>query len=188
MLSLASFASLAVKGFGGCAWLCALLFCAFQQPTGAQEWGLDSLMQELASVQHSKAHFVERKYLKMLDRPLELSGTLEYRAPDPACNPYLAFSVILAAGLDGIRRGLEPPQPAVTNVAHITPAERAAMGIKTLPTSLEEALEYMQESALVREALGDHVFESFIRNKTIEWENFRTQVTDYELKRYLPIL
>ncbi len=116
------------------------------------------------------------------------SARIEYRAPDPACNPYLAFSVLLAAGLDGVKRKLEPPTPAVTDVTQVTPAERAAMGIGTLPRSLEEALNIMKESALVKEALGEHVFDSFVRNKTIEWENYRTQVTDYELKRYLPIL
>ena len=116
------------------------------------------------------------------------SARVEYRAPDPACNPYLAFSVILAAGLDGVRRKLSPPEPAVTNVAQVTPEERAEMGIGVLPTSLEVALSNMKESPLVREALGDHVFESFLRNKGIEWESYRSQVTDYELKRYLPIL
>ena len=116
------------------------------------------------------------------------SARVEYRAPDPACNPYLAFSVILAAGLDGVRRKLSPPEPAVTNVAQVTPEERAEMGIGVLPTSLEVALTNMKESSLVREALGDHVFESFLRNKGIEWESYRSQVTDYELKRYLPIL
>ena len=89
------------------------------------------------------------------------SARVEYRAPDPACNPYLAFSVILAAGLDGVRRKLSPPEPAVTNVAQVTPEERAEMGIGVLPTSLEVALSNMKESPLVREALGDHVFESF---------------------------
>ena len=116
------------------------------------------------------------------------SARVEYRAPDPACNPYLAFSVILAAGLDGVSRKLSPPEPVVTNLAHMTPQERAEMGIGVLPTSLEVALTNMKESSLVREALGDHVFESFLRNKGIEWESYRSQVTDYELKRYLPIL
>ena len=118
----------------------------------------------------------------------EESTRIEYRAPDPACNPYLTFSVMLAAGLDGIRNKLEPPAPAEEDVSNLSEAERKGRGIGVLPTSLKEALDLMEQSAFVREALGDHVFESFIKNKGIEWENYRTQVTDYELKRYLPIL
>ncbi len=118
----------------------------------------------------------------------ENSRRIEYRAPDPACNPYLAFSVMLAAGLDGIERGLDVPQPAQVNVHSLSDKERARMGIGKLPSSLSEAIEVMEKSELVRNCLGDHVFESFITNKTIEWYDYRTQVTDYELKRYLPIL
>lgn len=118
----------------------------------------------------------------------ENSRRIEYRAPDPACNPYLAFSVMLAAGLDGIERELPLPEPAQVNVHQLSDKERERMGIGKLPSSLSEAIELMEKSELVRSCLGDHVFESFITNKTIEWDNYRTQVTDYELKRYLPIL
>ncbi len=118
----------------------------------------------------------------------ENSRRIEYRAPDPACNPYLAFSVMLAAGLDGIERKLPLPEPAQVNVHQLSDKERERMGIGKLPSSLSEAIELMEKSELVRSCLGDHVFESFITNKTIEWDNYRTQVTDYELKRYLPIL
>ncbi|MSQ28292.1 MAG: glutamine synthetase [Dehalococcoidia bacterium] len=116
------------------------------------------------------------------------STRIEYRAPDPACNPYLAFAVMLAAGLDGIRNKLEPPDPTLTDVSAMSEAERRELGIGVLPASLDEAIEIMQGSALVREALGDHVFGSFIQNKKMEWETYRSQVTDYELKRYLPTL
>ena len=118
----------------------------------------------------------------------EEATRIEYRAADPACNPYLVFSVMLAAGLDGIRNKLEPPAPVEENVFEMSEAERKRRDIGTLPGSLEEAVRLMEESDLVREALGDHVFESFIKNKKIEWDNYRTRVTDYEIKRYLPIL
>ena len=113
---------------------------------------------------------------------------IEYRAADPACNPYLAFAVMLAAGLDGIRNKLEAPPPVVENVLEMGDQERKRLGIGTLPSSLEEAIHLMEASTLVRETLGDHIFESFIKNKKIEWDSYRSQVTDYELKRYLPIL
>ncbi|HLE82638.1 MAG TPA: glutamine synthetase family protein [Dehalococcoidia bacterium] len=118
----------------------------------------------------------------------EEATRIEYRAADPACNPYLVFSVMLAAGLDGIRNKLEPPAPVEENVFEMSEEERKRRDIGTLPGSLEEAVRLMEESDLVREALGDHVFESFIKNKKIEWDNYRTRVTDYEIKRYLPIL
>ncbi len=118
----------------------------------------------------------------------EEATRIEYRAADPACNPYLAFAVMLAAGLDGIKTKLEPPDPIEQNVFLMTEEERKQRDIRTLPDDLEEAIKLMEQSALVREALGDHVFESFIKNKKIEWDSYRQQVTDYELKRYLPIL
>ncbi|MBI4496798.1 MAG: glutamine synthetase [Chloroflexi bacterium] len=113
---------------------------------------------------------------------------IEYRAPDPACNPYLAFAVMLAAGLDGIERKLEPPEPAEVNVAEFSDEERRRHDIGVLPASLDEALHTMEQSTVVRQCLGEHVFQSFLKNKRMEWENYRTQVTDYELKRYLPVL
>ncbi len=113
---------------------------------------------------------------------------IEYRAPDPACNPYLAFAVMLAAGLDGIRRKLPLPPMPERNVFQLPEEERQRLEIATLPRSLYEAIEEAEKSDLLRQALGDHVFESLIRNKRIEWEAFRTHVTDFELKRYLPIL
>jgi len=118
----------------------------------------------------------------------EKATRIEFRSPDPACNPYLAFSVMLAAGLEGIEKGLEPPKPVEENVYELSEAERQKRGIGTLPASLLEAILLAEKSQLVRQALGDHVFDAFIQNKKIEWNNYRAQVTEYELKKYLPIL
>ena len=95
---------------------------------------------------------------------------------------------MLAAGLEGIEKGYEVPEPVEENVYEMSAQERAKRGIETLPASLWEAIELTEGSELVRRALGEHVFEAFIKNKKIEWDQYRTQVTDYELKRYLPIL
>ncbi|HEX2063963.1 MAG TPA: type I glutamate--ammonia ligase [Acidimicrobiales bacterium] len=116
------------------------------------------------------------------------SARIEYRAPDPACNPYLAFAVVLAAGLKGIEEGYELPPEAATNLYEMTPAELAAEGITSLPGSLAEALHEMERSELVAETLGEHVFEWFLRNKRAEWADYKTQVTQFELERYLPAL
>ena len=118
----------------------------------------------------------------------ENSTRIELRSPDPACNPYLTFSVMLAAGLEGIEKNYKIPEAIEENVYEMTEAERRAKGIETLPSSLAEAIQLTEKSELVRKALGDHIFEAFIKNKKIEWDNYRTQVTDYELKKYLPIL
>ena len=118
----------------------------------------------------------------------EYATRLEYRSPDPACNPYLVFAVMLAAGLEGIEKGYELPAPVEENVFEMAEDERQRRGIETLPGSLSEAILLTEDSELVRKALGDHLFNSFIKNKKIEWDLYRTQVTDYELKRYLPIL
>jgi glutamine synthetase len=118
----------------------------------------------------------------------EKATRIEFRSPDPACNPYLAFSVMLAAGLEGIEKGYEVPEPIEENVYEMSEEERQRRGIATLPASLLEAILLTEKSELVQKALGDHVFNAFIENKKIEWNQYRTQVTDYELKRYLPIL
>ncbi len=118
----------------------------------------------------------------------EKSTRCEYRAPDPACNPYLAFAVMLAAGLAGIENNYELPDSAEGNIFEMTPEEREERGISTLPGNLFEAIREMERSELVRRALGDHVFEKFLANKRIEWDRYRTYVTDYELKQYLQIL
>ncbi|MEX0658493.1 MAG: glutamine synthetase family protein [Egibacteraceae bacterium] len=122
-------------------------------------------------------------------KPKKSSSTrIEFRAPDPACNPYLAFSVILAAGLEGIDKGYELPPEAQDNIYELTHAERRAAGIGSLPHNLDGALRAMEESELVAEALGEHVFEFFLRNKRVEWDEYRSQVTPYEIDKYLPTL
>jgi glutamine synthetase len=116
------------------------------------------------------------------------SARIEFRAPDPACNPYLAFAVILAAGLRGIEKGYELAPETSDNIYEMTDAQRRAAGIGSLPRNLDEALREMEESELVAEALGEHVFEFFLRNKRTEWDEYRSQVTPYELAKYLPTL
>jgi glutamine synthetase len=95
---------------------------------------------------------------------------------------------MLAAGLEGIEKEYELPKPIEQNIYEMSEEDRQALGIVTLPGSLDEAISITEKSELVRKCLGDHLFYSFIKNKKIEWENYRKQVTDYELKRYLPIL
>jgi glutamine synthetase len=116
------------------------------------------------------------------------STRIEYRAPDPAGNPYLVFSVILAAGLKGIDEGYELPPESEDNIYELTDAERAASGITQLPGDLGEALAVMESSELVAEALGEHVFDFFLRNKRREWTDYASHVTPYEVERYLPLL
>ena len=118
----------------------------------------------------------------------EESARIELRSPDPACNPYLAFSAILAAGLEGLEKRLELPAPTEANAAELSAAQRAQRGIRQLPGSLQEAIELAEGSKLLRRALGEHVFASFLENKKIEHDNFRRALTDYELKTYLPLL
>ncbi|MDX1469394.1 MAG: glutamine synthetase family protein [Acidimicrobiia bacterium] len=116
------------------------------------------------------------------------SVRVEYRAPDAACNPYLALSVLLAAGLAGIREGYELPPEVATDVKRLTEAERAAAGAKRLPETLAEALDLMEASDLVAEALGEHVFDWFLRNKRDEWSRYQHHVSEFEMETYLPIL
>ena len=118
----------------------------------------------------------------------ETSIRIEYRAPDPACNPYLALSVLLAAGLKGIEEDYQVPAPVVGNVLEMPPQRRQSLGLRTLPTSLGEAISLAESSDLLYEALGDHVFNSLITNKKMEWEDYRSKVTDYEVSRYLSTL
>ncbi len=113
---------------------------------------------------------------------------IEVRSPDSACNPYLAFALLLAAGLKGIDEGYELPAEAEDDVWSLTDAERRAMGFAPLPLSLADAITAMERSELVAETLGEHVFDFFLRNKRAEWLEYRHQVTAYELDRYLPVL
>ncbi|WEV79316.1 glutamine synthetase family protein [Janibacter cremeus] len=116
------------------------------------------------------------------------SSRVELRSLDAACNPYLAFAVMLAAGLKGIEEGYELPVETEDDVWGLTDRERRAMGIRPLPGSLSEAIEAMEESELVAETLGEHVFDFFLRNKRQEWADYRHQVTPFELERLLPRL
>jgi glutamine synthetase len=116
------------------------------------------------------------------------STRIEYRAPDPACNPYLALSVILAAGLAGVENGYELAAETTTNINSLTPEERVAAGVDRLPDTLAQALDAMENSELVARALGEHVFEWFLRNKRKEWERYQRHVSKFELTEYLPVL
>lgn len=118
----------------------------------------------------------------------EEAARIEYRSPDPACNPYLAFAVMLSAGLEGIENGYTLPPPVDRNVYEMTEEERAAEGIQTLPENLHDATLLAENSELLRKTLGDHVFTKLIENKKKEWDKFKAQVTQFELDEYLPIL
>ena len=115
------------------------------------------------------------------------SRRVEVRSPDSACNPYLAFSVLLAAGLRGIEKNYQLGPQAEDNVWTLTPEERRAMGYRELQSSLGVALGEMEKSELVAEALGEHVFDYFLRNKRAEWEEYRSNVTPFELRKYLSL-
>jgi glutamine synthetase len=118
----------------------------------------------------------------------EVATRVELRSPDPACNPYLAFSVMLAAGLKGIEKNYKLTAPMEKDVYEMSSTERTKVGIKCLPEDLHEAISDTEKSSLVQEALGKHVFQQFIVNKKIQWDEYCRQVTQYELKRYLPLL
>jgi glutamine synthetase len=118
----------------------------------------------------------------------EKATRIELRCPDPACNPYLAFSVMLAAGLKGIDDAYTLRPPVEEDIYEMNAEERKKHGIDSLPGSLSEAVDALEKSKLVRETLGEHVFEKFVANKRIEWDNYRTWVSDYELSEYYPIL
>lgn len=115
------------------------------------------------------------------------STRVELRCPDPSANPYLAFAVILKAGLDGVKRGLQPPKPAEEDLYHLEAHHIAERQLKTLPGSLGEALELLEQSELMREALGAHVYQRFIEAKRQEWDEYRLFVSQWELDRYLGI-
>ena len=112
----------------------------------------------------------------------------ELRNPDPACNPYLAFAVMLAAGLEGIEQRYDLPPSVEPNIYKMSADERQAIGLDGLPNNLYEAITETQQSELVRRTLGDHAFERFITNKLHEWYQYREQVTSYEIERYLSVL
>jgi len=118
----------------------------------------------------------------------EKATRIELRSPDPGCNPYLAFAAMLTAGLKGIENKYTLPNPVEQDVYHMSPADRDKLGIEELPGSLIEAIEYAEKSKVLKEALGDHIFEQLLLNKKLEWDDYRIRVTEYEIRKYLPIL
>lgn len=139
------------------------------------------------------ASWAQRNRTALIRVPLYRPGNekatrAELRCPDPSCNPYLAFSVMLAAGLEGIEKKYKAPDPIEPNIYKMEMAERESKGLVALPGNLSLAIMEAEKSALVKEALGEHIFTRFLINKKKEWEDYRTQITSYEVKRYLPLL
>lgn len=116
------------------------------------------------------------------------AARVEYRSPDPACNPYLAFAVLFAAGIDGVRRRLDLGPETSNNIFRMNEEERQKSGIGSLPKDLSDAIRVTENSAFVRDTLGDDMFAYLIRNKKLEWDEYKAQVTEYEVRRYLPIM
>jgi glutamine synthetase len=118
----------------------------------------------------------------------EQATRAELRCPDPACNPYLTFACLLHAGLEGIEQGYELPDPMETNLYHLTAEQRQERGIVSLPETLGEAIDELSRSELVKKALGPHIFSRYIELKRKEWDEYRVQLTDWEMKKYLAVL
>ena len=118
----------------------------------------------------------------------EKATRIEVRSPDPACNPYLAFAMMLAAGLKGIEEKAEPPSPVEMDIFRLSDKERKELNIDCLPGTLEEAIREFEKSQFAKETLGDHIFHSLIANKKVEWDRYRIHVSNYELEKYLPWL
>ncbi|MFB0524586.1 MAG: glutamine synthetase, partial [Phycisphaerae bacterium] len=115
------------------------------------------------------------------------AARIELRCPDPACNPYLAFAVMLKAGLDGIKNDLQPPEPVEENIYQMDGESLVKKNIGLLPTSLAEALDALKKDRILQETLGQHLFERYIDVKTKEWDEFKKQVTNWEIETYLDI-
>jgi glutamine synthetase len=118
----------------------------------------------------------------------EQATRAEIRCPDPACNPYLTFAALLHAGLEGIEQGYELADPMETNLYHLTPEQRREQGIVSLPETLAEAVDELVDSEVARKALGPHIFDRFVDLKRSEWEEYRVQLSEWELEKYLPVL
>jgi len=131
--------------------------------------------------------FQNRSPLIRIPSERGLNTRIELRSPDPSCNPYLAMAVCLRAGLDGLARGELPPPPCYENLYELTDRRREELGIGRLPGSLQEAIEAMEADPLVRETLGEHVYERFIKLKKAEWDSYRVQVHPWEIERYLTL-
>jgi glutamine synthetase len=118
----------------------------------------------------------------------EKATRIELRSPDPAANPYLAFSCMLAAGLEGIDKGYKLPKPIEENIFHMSANEKTKLQIETLPNSLENAIREFEKSELIRKTLGDHIWEKLIANKKLEWDQYRIHVSQHEVDKYLSML
>ena len=118
----------------------------------------------------------------------EEATRVELRSPDPACNPYLAFAVMIAAGYEGVRNGYKLEEPIEANIFSMDQKKRKRLRIDTLPGSLENAISEFKKSRLMKRVLGDHIFEKLIDNKIVEWDQYRIAVTGYEIDNYFPVL
>ncbi len=118
----------------------------------------------------------------------EMATRIELRSPDPASNPYLAFAIMLGAGLDGIKNKYALPEPVEENIFKMSSDKKNNFGISSLPANLEEAVKELEKSELAKRILGEHIWNEFLVNKKAEWDEFRLSVSDFELKKYLPIL
>lgn len=116
---------------------------------------------------------------------MENAMRVEFRCPDPSCNPYLAFACMCNAGLDGIKKKIMPPEPVEADIFHMSAKEKVELGIRSLPGTLAEALDELENDKVLQEALGEHLYENFITLKRKEWDEFRVQVTDWEIEKYL---
>ncbi|MDD5495687.1 MAG: glutamine synthetase beta-grasp domain-containing protein [Candidatus Omnitrophica bacterium] len=139
------------------------------------------------------ASWAQRNRTALIRVPLYRPGNekatrAELRCPDPACNPYLAFTAMLSAGLEGIEKKYKAPEPVEPNIYKMEMSERETRGLVSLPGNLFEAISETEKSRLVKEALGEHIFTRFLINKKKEWEEYRIQITAHEIKKYLPIL
>jgi glutamine synthetase len=114
-----------------------------------------------------------------------MSTRTEVRCPDPTCNPYLAFAMMLNSGLDGIKNNLEAPAAVNKDIFKMTPQEKEEAGIRSLPANLKDAVEALKANPIAEEALGKHILEHYIENKEAEWDDYRTTVSDWELQNYL---
>jgi glutamine synthetase len=117
-----------------------------------------------------------------------MSTRVELRSPDPSCNPYLSFAVILMAGLDGVENQMDPGEPTTLNLFHLNDEERKKHGIESLPGSLKEALDNLETDSVIKDALGEHVYQDFMRLGRAEWDAYRISVHDWEITRYLNII
>jgi len=115
------------------------------------------------------------------------AARIELRCPDPTCNPYLAFAVMLKAGLDGVKNASHPPEPVEENIYQLDEESLATKKIDILPTSLRQALDELKKDKLLQDVLGEHLFERYIDVKSREWDEFRKQVTSWEIETYLDI-